>query len=565
MSDSKVVQTIPTISKSVSSQTDNEKNQWTQTETSEEILRQTHPTLQFNENNLVKFLKQIQPQILHELEQTLAIELKGVFKHYYADWKDHSNSKTYVKRTIHCNKDFNSKKLTQSIEATPKSTDTISFSCNSVSINCKSNLLAVGHGVEGHQNYCSHSSSISLYNLRTLERESQRELPSCVTVLQFHPVERDILSVGLFNGCIYIYKLYQEEQGDPTEQERYKSSNSNECYHHEPITDIQWVNNYSDSNLKLVSVSLDGKILLWNVTKDKMQYPELGYRLQPNRIYFGHSLSNRTYIPELSTATAVNISITKVAFPNCQWGRFILATQGTFILFYFILQIYLYYLLFLIFFFFFFPPPSKKRGGVLSCLDTSDTTTENKDAQEDRTIKKDGIIWAAAAYRLYKNIGCAKNALQVLRKIEKYKNTNNDLDMKTKENTALTLQDIFLSQCSAEEIYPCTDIKLSYTKHIGFVTALECSPFNQNVFLSTSKDGILRVFSLLQMKPVFEIHVRFFFFWRCLFACIIVSVFAPSQTTNALCISPSIKLPVLEMQNGQLLNQLLFPALRDFT
>lgn len=101
------------------------------------------------------------------------------------------------------------------------------------------------------------------------------EVSNCLTCIEFHPNDPLILAGGTLNGEIYIWNIDNE---DPY----ICHSAIDEYYHREAITKLIWVKYESltslSINYSLMTVSTDGKILVWRVS-DKLRYPIKGHLL----------------------------------------------------------------------------------------------------------------------------------------------------------------------------------------------------------------------------------------------------------------------------------------------
>eukprot|EP01034_Spumella_vulgaris_P030784 gene30784-38049_t len=68
---------------------------------------------------------------------------------------------------------------------------------------------------------------------------------------------------------------------------------------------------------------------------------------------------------------------------------------------------------------------------------------------------------------------------------------------------ATLTQDSFKSQPPVDEVFPALRRdNFSHQSHIGAVSALDCSPFHRNVFLSSGADGVVKLFHALEREPL---------------------------------------------------------------
>mgnify|MGYP001049787315 CR=1 FL=1 len=142
--------------------------------------------------------------------------------------------------------------------------------------------IAVGYGKTDHVSWCEHQSSIAIWSIFRREFEAKKptltiEVPNCLTCIEFHPQDPLILAGGTINGEIFIWNVGAEGSNSQI----ISKSDADEYFHREPIRRINWLTFESVNSLALsmalVTISSDGKILMWNNPLKALRYPIKGH------------------------------------------------------------------------------------------------------------------------------------------------------------------------------------------------------------------------------------------------------------------------------------------------
>jgi len=164
--------------------------------------------------------------------------------------------------------------------------------------------VAVGYSARFHDGWCCHRVPVSAWNLRRSQNfdenvpHAQVYLSSCITVLEFHPINPSIITVGLYSGEIALIDLYSSDPGfvkKSTEEELNDQARSDVgkdksgpnklgdigyvvdgSGHSQKVTAVQWIKltssqvgrivskNKQPSNYCIISAAKDGFISLWS-------------------------------------------------------------------------------------------------------------------------------------------------------------------------------------------------------------------------------------------------------------------------------------------------------------
>jgi WD40 repeat protein len=104
---------------------------------------------------------------------------------------------------------------------------------------------------------------------------------------EFCPSNPKLIAGGAFNGQIFIWDT------NSTDEPLLVASGLTSESHFESITKISWLTASSETNLKIASMSTDGKIIQWNLFKNaegwkleplKRSVPQLKFQLTPPQL-----------------------------------------------------------------------------------------------------------------------------------------------------------------------------------------------------------------------------------------------------------------------------------------
>jgi len=145
--------------------------------------------------------------------------------------------------------------------------------------------LAVGYGKVDHASWCEHQSIISIWNIFRSDHDPKKptvtiEVSNCLTSLRFHPTNPLILAGGTMNGEIFLWDV-NESNNNPVLQK----SEPDEYFHRESINAVEWLaidNDQGATNTYdkyLISISSDGKVLIWENPLRSLKHPIKGHML----------------------------------------------------------------------------------------------------------------------------------------------------------------------------------------------------------------------------------------------------------------------------------------------
>ena len=375
-------------------------------------------------------------------QQVLANVVSHAFDGYSVTWDEDRGAVTKLHTLQH-------KPPTAAVAAT------FPPSCTAVAWNSTGSLLAVAYSHLQHSGWCSHTSSLALWNihrrqLRAEQADSVVELASCITALCFHPNMPSVIVVGLHSGQIRVLDV------SGGEDELICSSTIGTLQHCEPITTLAFVpalyhttataassnadntSSVSSSTIAsltshlLLSSSLDGKLLTWSFD-NRLSHPIQGSLCSPSTHYHGHGSSN--------AFTSLALSALSVSIDNHTYTA---ATEA---------------------------------GGLLRGL-------HSQHQKKSGHIKSGELRWEKEAYAYVE-------AASVVHKFEAKKQIEQHVTLQSR--STITVADVFASPVTPALLYPSLAVS-AYRCHDGGVNAVRFSPFDRSVWLSVSDDRSVRLY-----------------------------------------------------------------------
>jgi WD repeat-containing protein 34 len=256
----------------------------------------------------------------------------------------------------------------------------------------------------------------------------------------FHPKNPSLVAAGSFSGEVLLWDL----KGDDY---RFHSSGIGEYFHCEPVTQVAWVYDVSETEYNIASVSGDGKVLYWRL-KDKLAFPVEGYTLQLNSdAQKPPSDTSASHRPLIAGGKAVAFS--EMERPS---RAFVAGSEGGMVI----------------------------RRHASSVLRSAE-------------FRK----WTPAAARLVSNLPTQSLAV-VRRQVEKY--------AADKHVKGISLATVYEAKVDPLLLYPSAS-DFVFASHGGPVYDLSFSPFCRGVFLSSSSDGTVRVYKTRERAPLLTIEV----------------------------------------------------------
>jgi WD40 repeat protein len=276
--------------------------------------------------------------------------------------------------------------------------------------------------------------------------------------LLFHPARPSLLVGGSFNGEIFLWDISKKDDS------LISSSTMDEYFHRESITQMIWVEqqnslpiNTLNSQYNLISLSTDGKMLFWN-----MKYEEKGDGSLLNYPIKGYSL--------LRKKEGFISNVGGLCFSHsCE-------DKDTFII-------------------------GTEAGSILRAV-VANISFEKKQKVlfEQKSEIAKNLKWKEESLPVMVNLN-QKVIPEIKMFVEEYAKNNGIQEILPKH--------IFASKPDLRKIYP-NPVTSAFEPHMGPVYSVHFSPFHRNVFISSSLDGSVRLYDLLQVIKIAEFLVFLF-------------------------------------------------------
>ena len=129
-------------------------------------------------------------------------------------------------------------------------------------------LFAVGYGSFDFMK--QGGGMLCLYSLKNPSwPEFHCSLPCGVMCLDWHPQHSSVLCVGLYDGTVCVYDV-RSKTAAPIYQSTVKTGK-----HTDPVWEVSWQEEDLAKNLNFFSVSTDGRVTLWTLSKSELDYSDL--------------------------------------------------------------------------------------------------------------------------------------------------------------------------------------------------------------------------------------------------------------------------------------------------
>ncbi|KAG8554930.1 hypothetical protein GDO81_003934, partial [Engystomops pustulosus] len=149
----------------------------------------------------------------------------------------------------------------------------------SVTWNATGSVLACSYGRLGDGDWSTEKSYVCTWNLdrrgfNPHHPDLALDVPSSVMCLAFHPSRPSLIAGGLYNGEVLVWDTSRTD--DPLIGRTGLSADS----HMDAVYQVQWLQEGPQSHkLQVLSVSTDGKILVWQMEKEGQLTLHNGYAL----------------------------------------------------------------------------------------------------------------------------------------------------------------------------------------------------------------------------------------------------------------------------------------------
>ncbi|XP_064603636.1 cytoplasmic dynein 2 intermediate chain 2-like [Liolophura sinensis] len=202
-----------------------------------ELLPDTSPALS-------EFLRKIEPLVVREIKKSAN---SRAFEDYMVNWEEEVSAVTCVHTLTH-----------------PAHEETLQVT--GLTWSSTGSVIAASFGRFDHEDWCTHKASLCTWNLgrRALNEnkpDTVIDVSSCLMCVAFHPKNPALIAGGNFNGELMVWDLSHEDDT------LISSSGIGNDSHREPVSKLTWIPDprSKGKHFLLVSVSGDGKILVWKI------------------------------------------------------------------------------------------------------------------------------------------------------------------------------------------------------------------------------------------------------------------------------------------------------------
>ena len=273
---------------------------------------------------------------------------------------------------------------------------------------------------------------------------------TCFTVVECHPVKPALVAAGAFDGEILVYDLNRGK-----EEPLLAITEIHDYFHKEPISALAWVETEEKDTHQLCSLSGDGRLMFWSLSwmdlkEGKLPQPLRGMVLKP---------------PPSARTNVIRIGGTALSFvANQKIGK-----GGPLAVF-----------------------VGSEGGRVLRYFATN--THENTPA------KVGSKRWDRRALEILGHAPKEERA-KLAKHVENY--VKNE---KQSQAAVVSAADVFASKPKPKYVFQNPNGPVAeFSRHVGPVTAIKCSPFHRHLLLSVGVDANAQIFSTLQTKPLLHL------------------------------------------------------------
>ncbi|NWT37609.1 WDR34 protein, partial [Chroicocephalus maculipennis] len=218
-----------------------------QTDQSKDAVQDFQQEVQVDYASLLSFLQRVEDAVIKELNKNWE---SRAFDGFEVNWTD-QNETVLCLHTL----------------SYPEAQDQ-NLQVTSVSWNATGSVVACSYGRLDGGDWSTEKSYVCTWNLHRRGLNPQRpdlvvDVPSSVMCLAFHPSQPSLIAGGLFSGELVVWDTSRTE--DPV---TWRTGMTDDT-HTDPVYQVTWLPAAKHRNHnRLLSVSTDGKILVWREERD---------------------------------------------------------------------------------------------------------------------------------------------------------------------------------------------------------------------------------------------------------------------------------------------------------
>ncbi|XP_062815503.1 cytoplasmic dynein 2 intermediate chain 2 isoform X4 [Anolis carolinensis] len=191
----------------------------------------------------------------------------------------------------------------------------------SVSWNATGAVIACSYGRLDDGDWSAEKSYVCTWNLDRRALNPTRpdlvvETPSAVMCLAFHPRQPSLIAGGLFSGEVLVWDTGRLE--DPL---LWRTGMTDDT-HTDPVYQVSWLQDSKHSHtFRVLSVSTDGKILVWQEDREGLLKPTDGFAFVLQQIPRSTKLKKQT-------RGDAAVGLTSLSFSHFEPSVFVVGTEG---------------------------------------------------------------------------------------------------------------------------------------------------------------------------------------------------------------------------------------------
>ncbi|NWV02816.1 WDR34 protein, partial [Ptilonorhynchus violaceus] len=271
-----------------------------QMEQSKDAVQDFQQEVQVDYAGLLSFLQRVEDAVIKELNK---------------NWKSHAFDGFEVNWT-----DQDEKVLCLHTLSYPEAQDQ-NLQVTSVSWNATGSVVACSYGRLDNGDWSTEKSYVCAWNLDRRGLTPQHpdlvvDVPSSVMCLAFHPSQPSLIAGGLFSGELVVWDTSRTE--DPV---IWRTGMTDDT-HTDPVYQVNWLPDTKHRNhSRLLSVSTDGKILVWREERDGRLALAEGFAIVAQQI------PRSTRLKKMAWGEAA-VGVTSLSFSHFNPGMFVVGVEG---------------------------------------------------------------------------------------------------------------------------------------------------------------------------------------------------------------------------------------------
>ncbi|NWU98848.1 WDR34 protein, partial [Upupa epops] len=271
-----------------------------QTDQSKDDAQDIQQEVQVDYSSLLAFLQRVEDAVIKELNKNWK---SRAFDGFEVNWMD-QNETVLCLHTL----------------SYPEAQDQ-KLQVTSISWNATGSVIACSYGRLDGGDWSTEKSYVCTWNLDRRGLNPQRpdlvvDVPSSVMCLAFHPSQPSLIAGGLFSGELVVWDTSR------TEDSVMWRTGMTDDTHTDPVYQVNWLPDAKHrSQCRLLSVSTDGKILVWREERDGRLVLAEGFAMVAQQIPRSAQLKKFTW-------SEAAVGVTSLSFSPFDPRVFIVGVEG---------------------------------------------------------------------------------------------------------------------------------------------------------------------------------------------------------------------------------------------